>query len=234
MKAVILAGGLGVRLRPFTEVIPKPLLPVGEKSLMEIQIERLRGHGVTEVFLATNYKANYIRHFFGDGAEFGVKVEVSKEEEPLGTAGPLTLLKHRLTEPFLVLNGDILTLANFSAMVSFARAQGTELTIAVKKHITPYAFGDIHFEGNYVTGIEEKPDIVKFILAGIYVMTPAIFNYIPERQYFGMDALIKNLLAERKPVAKYEIQEYWLDIGQIDHYQEAQQAYDTHFRSAEK
>jgi len=234
MKAVILAGGLGIRLRPFTEVIPKPLLPVGEKSLMEIQIERLRGHGVTEVFLATNYKANYIRHFFGDGSEFGVKVEVSKEEEPLGTAGPLTLLKHRLTEPFLVMNGDILTLANFSAMVTFARAQGTELTIAVKKHITPYAFGDINFQGNFVTGIEEKPDIVKFILAGIYVMTPAIFDYIPERQYFGMDTLIKNLLAERRPVAKYEIQEYWLDIGQIDHYQEAQQAYDTHFKSAER
>lgn len=234
MKAVILAGGLGIRLRPFTEVIPKPLLPIGEKSLMEIQIERLRGHGVTEVFLATNYKANYIRHFFGDGSEFGVKVEVSQEDKPLGTAGPLTLLKHRLTEPFLVINGDILTLANFSAMVTFARAQGTELTIAVKKHITPYAFGDIHFEGNFVTDIEEKPDIVKFILAGIYVMTPAIFDYIPERQYFGMDSLIKNLLAARRPVAKYEIQEYWLDIGQIDHYQEAQQAYDTHFKSAEK
>jgi len=234
MKAVILAGGLGIRLRPFTEVIPKPLLPVGEKSLMEIQIERLRGHGVTEVFLATNYKANYIRHFFGDGSEFGVKVEVSEEDKPLGTAGPLTLLKHRLTEPFLVMNGDILTLANFSAMVDFARAHGTELTIAVKKHITPYAFGDIRFEGNYVTDIEEKPDIVKFILAGIYVMTPAIFDYIPERQYFGMDSLIKNLLAGRRPVAKYEIQEYWLDIGQIDHYQEAQQAYDTHFKSAEK
>jgi NDP-sugar pyrophosphorylase family protein len=224
MKAVILAGGLGIRLRPFTEVIPKPLL----------QIERLRGHGVNEVFLATNYKANYIRHFFGDGSEFGVKVEVSQEDKPLGTAGPLTLLKHRLTEPFLVINGDILTLANFSAMVTFARAQGTELTIAVKKHITPYAFGDIHFEGNFVTDIEEKPDIVKFILAGIYVMTPAIFDYIPERQYFGMDSLIKNLLAARRPVAKYEIQEYWLDIGQIDHYQEAQQAYDTHFKSAEK
>jgi NDP-sugar pyrophosphorylase family protein len=233
MKAVILAGGLGVRLRPFTEVIPKPLLPIGEKSLMEIQIERLRGHGVTDVFLATNYKANYIRHFFGDGSEFGVKVEVSKEEEPLGTAGPLTLLKHRLTEPFLVMNGDILTLADFSAMVAFARAQRTALTIAVKKHVTPYAFGDIHFEGNYVTGIDEKPDIVKFILAGIYVMTPEIFNHIPERQYFGMDSLIKNLLAEGRQVAKYEIQEYWLDIGQIDHYHEAQEAYDTHFKSTE-
>jgi NDP-sugar pyrophosphorylase family protein len=189
---------------------------------------------VTEVFLATNYKADYVRHFFGDGSEFGVKVEVSKEHEPLGTAGPLTLLKHRLTEPFLTLNGDILTLANFSAMVSFALRQGTELTIGIKKHITPYAFGNIRFDGQYVTGIEEKPDIVRYIVAGIYVMTPGIFEYIPDRQYFGMDSLIKKLLAERKRVAGYEIEEYWLDIGQVDDYHKAQEVYETYFRREEE
>src|SRR5476649_1742404 len=137
MKAVILAGGLGTRLRPFTEIIPKPLLPVGEKSVLEIQIERLKKHGFTEIYLATNYKADYIRNFFGDGSQFGVKIEVSKEEEPLGTAGPLTLLKDKLTEPFLVMNGDILTLADFTAMVATSKRQGTELTIGIKKHITP-------------------------------------------------------------------------------------------------
>lgn len=231
MKAVILAGGLGTRLRPFTEIIPKPLLPVGEKSVLEIQIERLRKHGFTEVYLATNYKADYIRNFFGDGSQFGVKIEVSKEEEPLGTAGPLTLLRERLTEPFLVMNGDILTLANFSGMVECARRHGTELTIGIKKHITPYAFGDIFFDGDYVTGIEEKPNIVKFILAGVYVMTPKIFDFIPDRQYFGMDKLIKELLAQQKKVAKYEIEEYWLDIGQIHDYEKAQQIYNTHFKS---
>ena len=233
MKAVILAGGLGTRLRPFTEIIPKPLLPVGEKSVLEIQIERLRKHGFTEIFLATNYKADYIRNFFGDGSQFGVKIEVSKEEEPLGTAGPLTLLKQQLTEPFLVMNGDILTLANFSAMVDFAKNQGTELTLGIKKHITPYAFGDIFFEGDRVTGIEEKPNIVKYILAGVYLMTPDIFEHIPEKQYFGMDKLIKKLLAENRKVSKFEIEEYWLDIGQIHDYEKAQQVYNTHFKTEE-
>ncbi len=230
MKAVILAGGLGTRLRPFTEIIPKPLLPVGEKSVLEIQIERLRRHGFREIYLATNYKADYIRNFFGDGSQFGVRIEISKEEEPLGTAGPLTLLKDKLTEPFLVMNGDILTLANFSELVAFAGTKNTELTIGVKKHITPYAFGDIFFDGDYVTGIEEKPDIVKYILAGVYMMSPAIFEHIPERTYFGMDKLIKSLLAQGKRVTKYDIKEYWLDIGQIEDYEKAQQVYTTHFR----
>lgn len=230
MKAVILAGGLGTRLRPFTEIIPKPLLPIGEKSVLEIQIERLKLHGFKEIYLATNYKADYIRNFFGDGSQFGVKIEISKEEEPLGTAGPLTLLKHKLTEPFLVMNGDILTHADFTAMLATSKRHGTELTIGIKKHITPYAFGDIFFDGDFVTGIEEKPNIVKFILAGIYVMTPAIFEHIPEKTYFGMDKLILSLLRQKKRVAKHLIEEYWLDIGQIADYEKAQKEYDTHFK----
>ena len=108
MKAVILAGGLGTRLKPFTEVIPKPLLPIGEKAVLEIQIEHLRKHGVTEVFLATNYKSNYIENFFGDGSRYGVKLTISREEKRLGTAGPGKLLEKELDEPFIVMNGDIL------------------------------------------------------------------------------------------------------------------------------
>ena len=108
MKAVILAGGLGTRLKPFTEVIPKPLLPIGEKAVLEIQIEHLRKHGVTDVFLATNYKSNYIENFFGDGSRYGVNLTISREEKRLGTAGPLKLLEKELDEPFIVMNGDIL------------------------------------------------------------------------------------------------------------------------------
>src|SRR5438445_7713300 len=106
MIAVILAGGLGSRLRPFTQAIPKPLLPIGEKSVLEIQIERLKKHGFDEIFLATNYKSDYVRNFFGDGSRYGVNLVISKEEMPLGTAGPVKLLMDRLTEPFLVMNGD--------------------------------------------------------------------------------------------------------------------------------
>jgi NDP-sugar pyrophosphorylase family protein len=229
MKAVILAGGLGTRLKPFTEVIPKPLLPIGEKSVLEIQIERLKKFGFEEIFLATNYKSDYIEKFFGDGSQYGVKLKVSKEDKPLGTAGPLLLLQEQLTEPFIVMNGDILSLIKFDELYNFALAQKSLLTISIKKEITPYAFGNIYFEGDNVTGIQEKPDIVMYILAGIYIMKPKIFKYFPINEYFGMDALIKKLLAEGEPVTKYDLKEYWLDIGRLNDYDKAQEVYHTHF-----
>lgn len=230
MKAVILAGGLGTRLRPFTEAIPKPLLPIGEKAVLEIQIERLRQHGVTDVYLATNYKSEYIESFFGDGSRYGVRLHISKEDKPLGTAGPLTLLRDKLTEPFFVMNGDILSLIDFTALMQFALARDALLTIAIKKEITPFAFGNIFFEGDYVTGIQEKPDIVMYILAGIYVMKPGIFELIPPDTYYGMDTLIQDMLRRKLPVAKYEMHEYWLDIGRLSDYEKAQDAYHTHFK----
>ncbi|MCU0785264.1 MAG: sugar phosphate nucleotidyltransferase [Verrucomicrobia bacterium] len=234
MKAVILAGGLGTRLRPFTEIIPKPLLPIGEKSVVEIQIERLKKHGFDEIILATNYKADYLERFVGTGAQYGVKITVSKEQIPLGTAGPLTLLQAQLTEPFVVMNGDILSLLDFGAFYRFALRNQAWLTLAIRQHITPYAFGDLYFDGDHVTGIEEKPNIVKHILAGIYVMRPEIFTVIPPDTYFGMDMLIKEMLRRNLPVLKYEMQEYWLDIGQITDYEKAQDVYHKHFKEEPK
>lgn len=224
MKAVILAGGLGTRLRPFTEIIPKPLLPIGEKSVLEIQIDRLKNCGFNEIYLATNYKSKYIEDFFGDGSRYGVKLEISKEEKPLGTAGPLLLLKEKLTEPFVVMNGDILSLVKFDELYNFALNHDALLTISVKKEVVPFDFGNIFFEGDRVTGIEEKPDIVSYILAGIYVMRPTIFKYFPENEYFGMDILIKKMLNEGETIVKYDLNEYWLDIGRIDDYYQAQEA----------
>lgn len=233
MQAVILAGGLGTRLRPFTEVIPKPLLPIGEKSVLEIQIEQLRRHGCDEVFLATNYKSDYVRNFFGDGSRYGVRLHISEEKIPLGTAGPLTLIKDRLTRPFIVMNGDILSTIDFSKFYRFALDLPAALCVSIKKVITPFAFGRIHHEGDYVLDIEEKPNFEIQVLAGIYVMKPEIFQFIPDNTYFGMDKLIKNMLAGGAPVGKYQLQEYWLDIGQIPDYERAQQAYEQHFARAE-
>jgi NDP-sugar pyrophosphorylase family protein len=215
MKAVILAGGLGMRLRPFTEVIPKPLLPIGEKAVLEIQIERLKQHGFDEIFVATNYKSDYVESFLGGGSRYGVRLYISREEKPLGTAGPLTLLRDRLDEPFMVMNGDI-------------------LTIAVKKEILPFAFGNIFFDGDYVTGIEEKPDIITYVLAGIYVMRPEIFDRIPYNEFYNMDVLIKSMLNDSLPVSKYEMQEYWLDIGRIDDFTKAEEIYHNHFKTNAK
>lgn len=229
MKAVILAGGLGTRLKPFTEVIPKPLLPIGEKAVLEIQIEHLRKHGVTEVFLATNYKSEYIEKFFGDGSRYGVKLTISKEEQRLGTAGPLKLLEPHLDGPFFVMNGDILSNLDFSDMCRFGDHQESLLTISIKKIIMPYAFGNIFFDGDRVTGIEEKPNIVTHALAGIYYMKPKILEHIPAGEYFGMDQLILKLLAENQLITKYELKSFWLDIGRVDDYELAQKEFNDRF-----
>lgn len=226
-KAVILSGGLGTRLRPFTEVIPKPLLPIGEKAVMEIQIEQLKNHGFDTIYLATNYKSDYIENFFGDGSRYGVTLKISREDTPLGTAGPIKLLEKELAgAPFLVMNGDILSLINYSKLYDFACAQDSPITVSIKKMIMPYAFGNIFFDGDRVTGIQEKPNIVTYALAGVYVLKPEIMRFIPEGQPFGMDKLLTTLLSQNLPIHKYEMDEYWLDIGRMDDYHEAQEAYD--------
>ncbi|MEI6123811.1 MAG: sugar phosphate nucleotidyltransferase [Bacteroidota bacterium] len=231
MKAVILAGGLGTRLKPFTDVIPKPLLPLGEKSVLEIQLEQLRKHGFQEVFLAVNYKAEYIQSYLGDGEKFGIKLRYSVEEKPLGTCGPITLLKDQLTEPFLLMNGDILTKANFSELFGFAlKYTESALTIITKVITTPFRFGNISSDGVYVTGVEEKPDLKFEILAGMYIMKPEIFNLMPHNQYYGIDTLIKNLLQIKHPITKIITKDYWLDIGVVEDYEKAREIYDTHFK----
>lgn len=229
MKAVILAGGLGSRLKPFTEVIPKPLLPIGEKSVLEIQIERLKQSGFDEIYLATNYMSDYISNFLGDGSRYGVKIIISKEEKPLGTVGPLTLLKEQLTKPFLVMNGDVLTLLDFKRFYNFSIEKNSVLSISIKELITPFRFGNIFFNGDFVTAIEEKPKIKTNILAGVYIFTPEIFNYIPLNEKYNMDKLIEKLLFEKIPITKFDIREYWLDIGQINDYEQAQEIYKNHF-----
>lgn len=228
-SAVILSGGLGTRLKPFTEAIPKPLLPIGDKAVLEIQIERLKKYNFDTVYLATNYKSNYIENFFGDGSRYGVKLKISRESHPLGTAGPVKLLQEHLSEPFIVMNGDILSLVDFEKVYQFACSNESLLTVTIKKIITPYAFGNIFFEGDFVTRIEEKPDIVTYALAGIYVMKPKLLDFIPDNQYFGMDMLLRKMLEINMPIAKYEIKEYWLDIGQLQDYEKAQTIYQDYF-----
>lgn len=233
MKAIILSGGLGTRLKPFTEVIPKPLLPIGEKAVLEIQIEHLKDHGFDQIYLATNYKSSYIENFFGDGSKYGVQLHISKEDKPLGTVGPVKLLQDKLDEPFLVMNGDILTLLDFSAMYHFASGKDSMLTIGTKEIITPFQFGNIYTEGDFVTGIEEKPDIRTTILAGIYIFKPSLLAHIPDGVYYGMDILIKDMISRSQAISHYPIKEYWLDIGRIDDYEKAQEIYKERFAPQE-
>jgi len=230
MKAVILAGGLGKRLKPFTEAIPKPLLPVGEKSILEIQISNLASQGFKEIFIATYYKADYVESVIGDGKKHGIKITFSKEKAPLGTCGPLTLLKRDLTEPFILMNGDILTTLDFRKLFEFGSAQISNLTVVTKKMPTPFDFGKVISKDNFIVAIKEKPNLDLEIIAGIYFMRPSIFQHIPDNEYFGIDSLIKKMLASSIPISKYLMSEYWLDMGTLETYDEAQLAYNEHFK----
>jgi NDP-sugar pyrophosphorylase family protein len=230
MKAVILAGGLGARLAPFTKFIPKPLLPIGEKAVLELQILQLAKCGITEIFVATNYMADYVSSFLGDGSRYGVRLSFSREQKPLGTCGPLTLLKHELNDMFLLMNGDILTTLDFIAAGEFAKGLDADLTVITKEIVTPFHFGKVMGSGDYIEGVQEKPDIKFEILAGIYMMRPGVFDIIPDDTYYGIDTLIKDMLARNRRVGKYLCQGYWLDIGQLHDYETAQKDYGDHFK----
>ena len=230
MKAVILAGGLGTRLKPFTQVIPKPLLPIGESSVLEIQVLTLKKHGFNDIIIATNHMSDYVEAYLRDGSQYGVNITFSKESTQLGTCGPIKLLEGELDEPFVMMNGDILTTLDFSKAYEFAIQKDAPLTVITKELRTPFHFGKVSSDGDYVTAIEEKQDMFFEVLAGIYVLTPDIFKHIPKDTYFGMDMLIKDLLSSSVSVAKYLMPEYWLDIGRIDDYEVAQDAYSDHFQ----
>jgi NDP-sugar pyrophosphorylase family protein len=229
MKAVILAGGLGSRLKPFTEIIPKPLLPVGERSVLEIQILSLARHGVTDVFIATNYMADYIEAFLGDGSKYGVNLVYSREDQPLGTCGPIALIEKELDRPFILMNGDILTTLDFRKAYEFALGHVAPLVVVTKEIRTPFSFGNVVSSGDCLIDVDEKPNFRFEVLAGIYILKPEILAMIPKNTYFGIDTLIKNMLAAPEPVGRYLMPEYWLDIGQIEDFKQAREAYTTHF-----
>lgn len=235
LKAVILAGGLGERLRPFTEVVPKPLLLLGEQPVIEVQILALRDHGFRDIIVATNYMSDYVESSLGDGSRYGVTLRFSKEEKRLGTCGPLSLLRKDLTEPFIVLNGDILTKLSFRSFFEYAAGRESILTVATKTIATPFRFGSVGVdESDHISSIEEKPDLKIEVLAGIYCMKPSVFGYIPSDTRFDMDALIRALLDANQKVSRFQITDYWLDIGKDEDYSLAKEAYNAHFASSQE
>jgi NDP-sugar pyrophosphorylase family protein len=208
-SAVIMAGGMGTRLRPLTEETPKPLLRVGGRPLVEILIERLEVCGVGDVVVAVHHKSDMIRAQLGDGARFGVRLSYVDEPERLGTIGALTLLRPRPVAPFFVINGDILTKCDFRAMWEFHRAQRARMTVGVSLHQVDIPYGEF-------TRVEEKPRKEFPINAGIYLLDPSLIDLIPPGQYFDATDLIRACLERDDPVSAHLIREYWLDVGRHD------------------
>jgi dTDP-glucose pyrophosphorylase/CBS domain-containing protein len=221
MQAVIMAGGFGERLRPLTQDTPKPMLPVGDRPLMERIIEQLKRAGIQKVNISTHYLSEKITNHFGDGKDFGIALNYVEEDRPLGTAGALGLLESP-TEPVLVINGDILTGVDFQAMHIFHREHHADLTMAVRQYAMQVPFGVVKCDGVYVREVDEKPQSKFFVNAGIYLLEPSVYRYISNGERLDMTDLIARLLSDGRLVVGFPIREYWLDVGQPEDYRQAQ------------
>ncbi len=223
MKAMILAGGMGTRLRPLTFSIPKPLLPVGEKPILQKIIEQLRDAGITDLVLATGYQAELVRAFCGDGSKFGVSVTYVHEHQPLGTAGPAGALKGQIPpgELLLLMNGDLITDLDFRAFIESSRVSACDLTVAYAKYTYRSPYGVLSIADGAVQGVMEKPETEYAISAGIYVLTSAALDLIPTDTFFTMPDLMSRLLAEGKRIHAYPITGTWMGLESIEHFNEA-------------
>ena len=222
VEAVIMAGGFGRRLRPLTDNVPKPMLPIGGKPLMERTIRNLRHAGVRRINVTTHYLPEKITQHFGDGSDFDVELNYVAEDQPLGTAGAVGLLGRR-QEPLLVMNGDILTQVDFRALLDFHRQRAADLTVGVRQYDLQIPYGVIEADNGLVGRLTEKPTQSFLVNAGVYLLEPSACAYIPPGERFDMTELIEQLLADGRTVASFPIVEYWLDIGQHDDFQRAQQ-----------
>lgn len=222
LRAVIMAGGSGTRLRPLTEDLPKPMLPVGDRPLMEIIIGQLRDAGIKRVHVTTYHNGDKITDYFGDGKDFGIDIAYVAEDRPLGTAGALGLMEPP-QETILVINGDILTQVDFRSMLAFHHEHHADLTVAVRPYEVQVPYGVVESEGASVRRLTEKPCMTFLVNAGIYLMEPTVQGFIPKGERFDMTDLIQALLAVGRPVVTFPIREYWLDIGQHSDYVQAQE-----------
>jgi len=225
-RAIILAGGKGTRLRPYTVVLPKPLMPLGEYPILEIIIRQLAFHGFDHITLTVNHQAEIIKAFFGDGSKWNIKIDYSLEDKPLSTMGPLKLI-HDLPENFLVMNGDVLTDLDFGWFHKFHISQGNIFTISAfdRVEISEYGVLDKNID-NFLTGFREKPRNYYTVSMGVYMVNKASLDYIPDCKAFGFDQLMLEFLEKKKNVLIHKHGGYWLDIGRPDDYMQAIEEYE--------
>ena len=227
MKAVVLAGGKGTRLAPYTQILPKPLMPIGNLPILEVLIRQMKRAGIDEIVITVGHLAELLRSYFKDGSRYGVKISYSMEDQPLGTAGPLSLLDG-LDETFLVTNGDVLTTLQIGDLVAFHRENRAAATIAMHTREVKIDFGVIQIDGDHrVTGYIEKPSYDYSVSMGIYVFDSSVLEHIPHNQYLDFPDLVLKLLAAGKKVLGYPYAGYWQDLGRPDDYARANQDFDA-------
>ena len=222
---IILAGGEGRRLAELTQNTPKPMLKIGNsKPLLEIIIEQLKSYGFTNIHISVNYLKNVIQDYFQNGEKFGVNIKYIHEPIKMGTVGSIKLIQEQLTQPFIVINGDVLTKLNIEQLLNFHNQNKNIITVCTKKTETNVQYGVLKLEGNIIVDFEEKPKISNMINAGIYCLNPEIINSIPDNTYFDMVDLIKIYL-KSKQILSFPITEFWLDVGSLESLRIADEKY---------
>ena len=224
-RVILMAGGLGTRLRPLTQDTPKPMLKVGNKPILETIIRNFANHGFVNITISLNYKGDIIKEYFKDGSELGVNIDYIEENTRLGTAGALSLLKEKPNEPFFVMNADLLTDVNFSHLLDFHSYANANATMCVREYDYQIPYGVVETNEDNITSIVEKPIKKFFVNAGIYILSPNIFEFIPKDEFFDMPTLFNILIEKQKKVLSFPIHEYWLDIGRMSDFEQAQSEY---------
>lgn len=225
-QAVILCGGVGSRLAPYTTVLPKPLMPIGNEAIISILIRQLKRDGFDHIILASGYLGELMESYLGNGERYGLTIEYSREEQPLGTAGPLTLIKN-LEDQFLMVNGDTLCTLDFAAFAGRHKERGSVATIGTYKKSVRIDLGVLHFDDDlFLKEYIEKPEYSFDISMGIYVLNRSVVHSIPRNERFDLPDLMRTLIAHDLPVSGYRLQGMWYDIGRVEDYKEAQEAYE--------
>jgi NDP-sugar pyrophosphorylase family protein len=225
-RAIILAGGKGTRLKPYTISLPKPLVPIGDRPILEIILRQLKKHGFDHITITVNHMADIIQAFFGDGSKWGIKIDYSLEGKALSTMGPLTLIND-LPDDFLVMNGDVLTDLNFEKFYKDHIKSGSNFTIGSYKRIDKVEYGVLYSnEKSQLIGFEEKPSKDYLVSMGVYMMNKKNIDYIPKDTFFGFDHLMKVLIEKNILPHIHEFHGYWLDIGRPSDYEKALEEYD--------
>lgn len=224
-KVVLMVGGLGSRLRPLTENIPKPMLNVGGKPILQTIVEKFSKYGFVNFVMCVGYKSNIIQDFFGDGSSLGVSIEYILEEKRLGTAGALSLLLKKPDQPFFVMNGDLLTNINYEHLLDYHIDNKAEATMCVREYDFQVPYGVVNIDDSKIKSIVEKPLHKFFVNAGIYVLNPTCLDLIPKNEFYDMPSLFEKLISIQKNTLSFPLREYWLDIGRIEEYKKANEEY---------
>lgn len=222
---VLMAGGRGKRLAPLTDEMPKPLLKVGSKPILETILESFVEHGFHKFFISVNYKAQMIRDHFGDGSKWGVDICYLEEDEPLGTGGALSLLPGKPAMPVLLMNGDILTNVNWHALLNFHHECDDKVTMCVREFTLNIPFGVIEIDGHTITSLREKPSHHHYVNAGVYVIDPDIIEHVPESTFTDITDIFEPLMGQSAGVSAFLINEYWMDIGRMDDFFKANEEF---------